>query len=80
MFVLGGVWYGAAFARPWQALVGLSDDDVHSGTARVFAVAGVASLVIAVVLALFIGADAGLAAGAVAGLSPGWAGSPPPSR
>lgn len=71
MFVLGGAWYGAVFARPWQALVGLTDEEVAAGTGRVFGVAAAASLVIAVVLALFLGPDAGVGTGAVAGLLAG---------
>ena len=71
MFVLGGVWYGALFARRWQELVGLSDDEVTSGAARVFTVAGLASLVIAAVLGLFIGGEAGVGAGTTAGLLAG---------
>lgn len=71
MFALGGLWYGALFARPWQALVGLTDDEVGSGTGRVFGVAAAASLVIAAVLALFIGVDAGLGTGVSAGLLAG---------
>lgn len=71
MFVLGGIWYGALFARPWQALSGLSDEQVRTGTARVFGVAALASLVIAVVLALFIGPQAGITVGATAGLLAG---------
>ena len=27
-FVLGGIWYGPAFGKRWQALVGLSDEDM----------------------------------------------------
>ena len=67
MFVLGGAWYGALFVRPWQALVDLTDDEVATGTARVFVVAAVASLVIAGVLGLFLGSDATIAEGTVAG-------------
>ncbi|HKJ57048.1 MAG TPA: DUF1761 domain-containing protein [Nitriliruptoraceae bacterium] len=71
MFVLGGAWYGALFARRWQELVGLADDEVAAGTVRVFGIAGVASLVIAGVLGLFIGADAGVADASLAGLLAG---------
>lgn len=67
MFVLGGAWYGALFARRWQALVGLTDAEVATGTGRVFTVAALASLVVAAVLGLFLGADATAVEGAVAG-------------
>lgn len=72
-FVVGGIWYGALFARRWQALVGLSDEEVASGRQRVFGGALVLSLVMALNLAFFIGAEGatfGLFAGLAAGV--GW--------
>lgn len=72
-FVVGGIWYGALFAKPWQALVGLSDEEVRSGALRVFGGSLVLSLVMAVNLAFFIGAEGasfGLFAGLAAGV--GW--------
>lgn len=71
MFVLGGAWYGGLIAGRWQALVGLSDDEVAQGSGRVFAIAGACSLVIAAVMALFVGHQAGVSTGATAGMLAG---------
>lgn len=69
-FVVGGVWYGWLFARPWQQLVGLSDEALSSGALRVFGGSFVLSLVIAINLAFFIGDNNG-AFGLFAGLAAG---------
>ncbi|MEP4145946.1 MAG: DUF1761 domain-containing protein [Halioglobus sp.] len=29
-FVLGGIWYGPLFGKPWQRFMGLSDEDLTS--------------------------------------------------
>ncbi len=29
-FVLGGIWYGPLFGKPWQGYMGLSDDDLRT--------------------------------------------------
>jgi Protein of unknown function (DUF1761) len=30
-FMVGGIWYGPLFSKPWQREVGLSDEDIKSG-------------------------------------------------
>lgn len=72
-FIVGGVWYGALFAKTWQRLVGLSDKEVSSGMLKVFGGSLVLSLIMALNLAYFIGdngASFGLFAGLAAGI--GW--------
>lgn len=73
-FLLGGLWYGPLFGRPWQRLMQLDDATLRRGVPRVFATAAVLALIAAANLAAFIGPDAtvgfGTAAGAAAGA--GW--------
>ncbi len=74
-FGLGAVWYSpAVFGRRWQAAAGLGDDDIASAPmGRTFAIAGIASLVAALVFAAFLGPAGivfGTAVGATAGV--GW--------
>lgn len=72
-FMVGGLWYGLIFAKTWQKLVGLSDNEIAQGMAKVFGGSFVLSLVMATNLAFFIGDDSlefGLFAGLAAGL--GW--------
>lgn len=75
-FLIGGVWYSPIlFAKRWQRECGLSDEQLkNANMARIFGLAYVCSLVMAVNLAAFLGAKAtvpfGLAAGAAAGI--GW--------
>lgn len=72
-FVLGGLWYSLLFAKPWQRLAGVSDEQLKGGVIRIFAVSFVLALVMAVVLAAFIGRGGftfGLFAGLAVGL--GW--------
>lgn len=75
-FVLGGVWYSPLlFAKPWQRLAGLSDEDLASGNPAItYGVSFLLALVAAAVFGLFLGPDPAPAfavgAGAAAGL--GW--------
>ena len=71
-FGLGAVWYSpAVFGRRWQAAAGLSDDDIAAAPmGRTFAVAGMASLVAALVFAAFLG-PAGIAFGTAVGATAG---------
>lgn len=64
-FVLGGLWYGPAFGKRWQALVGLSDEDLaNSGhPAKIFAGAFVLTFIQALMLSALIPADPSLEAG-----------------
>lgn len=55
MFVIGGLWYGPLFARPWQRAAGLSDEQLKTGNMPViFGVALVLSLIMAANLAFFV--------------------------
>lgn len=72
-FVLGGVWYGVLFAKPWQRLALLSDEQLAaSNPAKTYGGAFLLSLIAAAVFALFLGPDPelgfALGAGASAGL------------
>ena len=76
MFVIGGLWYGPLFAKPWQRAAGLSDEQVKSGNMPlIFGLAFVLSLLMAANLAFFVAGVSGL--GAVIGYSVaaglGWA-------
>jgi hypothetical protein len=72
--LLGGLWYSPMlFGRRWQALAGLTDEQMAGGgLARIFGLAFLLSLVAAYVFAVFLGTEMGLgpsiAAGASAGL------------
>lgn len=55
MFVIGGLWYGPLFAKPWQRAAGVSDEQLKSGNMPViFGLALVLSLVMAANLAFFV--------------------------
>lgn len=74
-FVIGGVWYSALFAAPWQRAAEVSDAQLETGAVRIFVGAAALSLVMAATLAPFIGTEGalfGAAAGAAAGI--GWVG------
>lgn len=69
-FVVGGLWYSLLFAKPWQKAAGVSDEQLKSGTVRVFVGSFLLAVVMAVFLAAFIGRG-GLAFGTFAGLAAG---------
>ena len=69
-FVIGGLWYSLLFARPWQRAAGVTDDQLKTGTARVFLGSLILALVMALSLAAFIGSN-GLAFGVFAGFAAG---------
>ena len=71
-FVVGGLWYSLLFAKPWQKAAGVSDEQLKSGTARVFVGSFILAVVMAVFLAAFIGGG-GFAFGTFAGLG-SWTG------
>lgn len=55
MFVIGGLWYGPLFARPWQRAAGVSDEQLKAGNMPlIFGVALVLSLIMAANLAFFV--------------------------
>lgn len=70
-FLVGGLWYGLVFAKAWQRLVGLKDEEVMKGRARVFGGSFILSLIMAINLAFFIG-DNDLVFGLFAGLAAGF--------
>ncbi len=69
-FLLGGLWYSLLFAKPWQRLAGVTDEQLRTGAARIFVGSALLALVMATSLAAFIGTT-GLAFGASAGLAVG---------
>jgi hypothetical protein len=71
-FVLGGIWYSALFAKPWQAAAGLSDAEVAGGNkALMFGAAFALALVQSAVFAMFLGPDPAPALGIGAGFAAG---------
>ncbi|TDR19568.1 DUF1761 domain-containing protein [Marinicella litoralis] len=67
-FILGGIWYGPLFSKPWMKAFGLSSDEVnqrHPG--KVFGMAIMWTSVAAIMLALFIEPDADFHLGAMTG-------------
>ena len=70
MFLVGGLWYGLVFARPWQRASGVSNEQLSRGAPLVFGGSFVLSLVAATSLAFLIGAS-GLVFGTIAGLVTG---------
>ncbi len=71
-FVLGGIWYSALFAKPWQAAAGVSDAQVAGGNkALMFGGAFALALVQSAVFAMFLGPDPAPMLGVGAGFSAG---------
>src|SRR5688500_19299762 len=69
---LGGLWYSPLlFGNGWQALAGLSDEQMAGGHAKIFGLAFVLSLLAAYVFAIFLGRDFGLGPAIGAGASAG---------
>ena len=66
-FVLGGIWYGPAFGKRWQSLVGLSDEDLaNSGhPAKIFGAAFVLTFIQALMLSVVIPAQPDIEVGLV---------------
>jgi Protein of unknown function (DUF1761) len=77
--VLGGIWYSPVlFAKPWQRLAGLSDEQARSGNmVMIFGLAFVLSLIAAYVFGMFLGTSMPLAGALGAGFSAGlcWVGA-----
>jgi hypothetical protein len=73
-FVIGGLWYGPLFGKAWQALVGLSDEQVKSGSmAKIMGGSLVLSLIAAFVFAMFLGPDPDIGFATSAGFAAGLA-------
>lgn len=71
-FVIGGLWYSVLFAKPWQKASGVTDEQLKSGTVRIFVGSFLISLVMAASLAAFIGSGGvifGMLAGGAAGVT-----------
>lgn len=69
-FLIGGLWYSLMFAKPWQGAAGVTDEQLKTGTARIFIGSFLLALVMAASLAAFIG-DGGFGFGVFAGLATG---------
>jgi hypothetical protein len=71
--VLGGIWYSPLlFAKAWQRLAGISDDQAKSGNmAIIFGLTFVLSLVAAYVFGMFLGTSMPLAGAVGAGFAAG---------
>lgn len=74
-FVLGGLWYSPLmFGKKWQALVGLSDEDLQAANPAVkFGFSFVLAFVAAFVFAVFLGPQPALSFASGAGLAAGLA-------
>ena len=71
-FVLGGLWYAALFAKPWQAAAGLTDAQVQGGNkAMIFGGSFVLSLIAAASFAVFLGPHVTLMQGTLYGFTAG---------
>ncbi len=67
-FMLGGLWYGPLFLKPWARASGIDPAASKGHPAQVFGSAFVCSLLAAAAFALVLPADAGPARGAGIGL------------
>ncbi len=77
-FVLGGLWYGPLFARPWRRLAGLTDEQLKAASpAKVFGLSFCLAFVQAWVFAMFLGPKPSLSLALGAGASAGlcWVGA-----
>jgi Protein of unknown function (DUF1761) len=72
-FLIGALWYGPLFAKPWSALTGVRRDTPgQNSMALTFGMSAVLNLIIATSLATFIGRTEwsfGLVAGFAAGFT-----------
>jgi len=72
--VLGYLWYSVIFAKEWQKLAGVTDEQLATGMVKKTIGSYLMTLVMSLTMAAFVGADAtpmfGLFAGLAAGL--GW--------
>lgn len=70
-FIIGGLWYSVLFAKRWQKLSGVTNDQLKHGIVKILTGSFVLSLIMSLNLAAFIG-DGGLAFGTFAGLAVGF--------
>jgi hypothetical protein len=72
MFLVGGIWYQALFAKQWMKENGFTADDIkNSNPQKTFGGSLLLSLISAFILAMFIGADSNVEFGTFAGLMVG---------
>lgn len=74
-FVIGGLWYGPLFGKPWMRASGVTEEKAREANMpQVFGLSLLLQLVAAAVLAMFIGAEAtpGFAIGAAASVGLFW--------
>ena len=70
-FVLGGLWYGPLFGKPWMRASGITEERAREGNMPlIFGLSFVLQLLAAFSLAMFIG-DAGAGFGVFAGFMTG---------
>lgn len=71
-FVLGGLWYGPLFAKPWMKAAGVSAEQVAAGNkGLIFGGSFVLALIAAATFAFFLGSSIDAGAGALYGLTAG---------
>lgn len=76
-FILGGLWYGPLFGKPWMALTGMSHEKAaEASPVRKFGLAFILSFLAASVFAAFLGPEVDMQTGAMYGFSAGlfWVG------
>lgn len=71
-FVLGGLWYGPLFLRPWSRAAGIDPGAAPGHPARVFGTAFACSFLAATAMAFVLPADAGAAEGTMLGVLVGF--------
>lgn len=54
--VIGMVWYTVLFGKPWQAIVGISDEAAKAGSAKAMGFSILMSMILSFVMAQFVGA------------------------
>jgi hypothetical protein len=77
-FVLGGLWYGPVFGRPWMTASGMTEERASQGKmGKVFGISFLLQLAAAAVLAMFVGPESDAMFGLFAGFSVGlfWVGA-----
>jgi hypothetical protein len=71
-FVLGGLWYGPLFAKPWMSAAGVTADQVANGNkALIFGGTFVLALIAAASFAIFLGPNVTATTGALYGFVAG---------
>ena len=72
-FIIGGVWYGLLFAKPWMTEFGFTEEELKKRSVpKTFGGSLLLALIAALILELFIGAEADLVFGTIAGFFAGF--------